>query len=115
MLRAVHPALCLDLLSQWPERRQGRGGVAPGQVHPGLAEWQAVRLRQPGGRREVALAKQGQHLRGGNPGHLAPEVALASGLLGPGQHLGRASHVAPGQLEAGQEHLADDESVDRSV
>ena len=42
------------------------------------------------------------------------EVVLAHGLLGLRQHGGRAGHISPGQLQAGQEHLADDGSVDRA-
>ncbi len=67
------------------------------------------------GCRQIALAKQRKHLRGSNLGHALHEVMLAHGLLGLRQHGGRAGHIAPGQFQAGQEHLADNESVNHAV
>ena len=43
------------------------------------------------------------------------EVILAHGLLGLRQHGGRAGHIAPGQFQAGEKHLADNEPVNHSV
>ena len=66
--RSSCPTLGLHLLAQRLQHRQRGGRVALGQVDPGLAEGEFVRLGQLRGCRQIALAKQRQHLRGGNFG-----------------------------------------------
>ncbi len=93
------------------EHRQGCGRVALGQVDPGLAERETVRLRQMRGCRKIALAQQRQHVRGSNFRHAMHQVVLARGPAGLGEQSGRAGHIALGQFQAGKHHLTGNTSV----
>ena len=70
-----------------------------------------MRLGHVRGRRHVALAKERQHLRGGDLGDLEHEVVLARGPIGLGQDGGRAGGISPGKCQAGEQHLPGDGSV----
>ena len=41
------------------------------------------------------------------------EVVLAHRLFSLGQYRGRTGHISPGQFQAGEEHLTDNEPVDQ--
>ena len=108
----IRPTLCLRLLAQWLQHRQCCGRVALGQVYPRLAEGEVVRLRQMSGRRQIALAKQRQHLCGSNLRHPMHEVMLARERFGLSQNSGRAGHISLGKFQAGEKHLTGSEGVD---
>jgi len=55
-------------------------------------------------RREMALAQQCKHLRGGNVSHPKHEVVLAQELLGLMQNSDRARHIALSKPQAGEKH-----------
>ncbi len=65
------------------------------------------------GRRHVALAKERQHLPGGDLGDLEHEVMLARSLIGLSQDGGCAGGISPSYSKSGEEHLAAHGSVGR--
>src|SRR5438876_9076849 len=66
------------------------------------------------GSRKTALVKQHQHLRGSHFRDAIDKVVLARGLIGLSEQSGRASHVSPGQREAGKKDLTDNEAVNHA-
>ncbi len=99
-------ALFFHLPAERFQHRQRRGGVSPGQVHTGLAERKSVCLGELPGRRQVALADEDQHPRGGDQGCLLREAVPTHLLIGLRQESGRFGHVSLGQLQAGQYQFA---------
>src|SRR5205823_867228 len=110
----ILPPLGLSLLAQLLQYRQSCGWVSLGQVYPGLAERETVRLRQVSGGRQIALAQQRQHLRGSNLRDAIHKVLLASGLIGLSQKSGRAGDISLGQFQVGKKHLTANKSVNHS-
>src|SRR2546428_9326952 len=108
----ILPTLSLCLLAPWQKPRQCCGWVSLSQVYPGLADGEVVRLRQMSGRRQMALAKQRQHLCGSNIRHPKHEVMLAHELFGLIQNSDRARHISLGKPQAGEKHPIRSEGVD---
>src|SRR5712691_4499379 len=73
----IRPTLCLRLLAQWPQHRQCCGRVSLGQVDPGLADGEVVRLSQMSGCFQMAPVKQDKYLGGSNLRHPKHEAMLA--------------------------------------
>ena len=72
-------------------------------------------LSQVSSRIQVALSKQNKHLRGSNLRHPQQEVLSARGLLNLSQQRRSAVHITTGQFQAGQEHFADNETVNHAI
>src|SRR5258708_27359635 len=109
------PPLSLRLLAQLRQHRQRCGRGADVLICPGLANGKLVRLRAMSGSCQVALAQQRQHLRGSNVRDAIHKVFLARGLTGLSQQSSRAGDISLGQLQAGKQHLTENEAVNHSL
>ena len=111
----IRPALGFHLLAIRRQHRQRCGGVPLRQEHPGLAERELILPHQLRGCGDLALSQQDQHLDRGNLRQPKDEVPPLRSMLRLGQNSGCTTGVALGQLQAGHEHFADDDPVNRRI
>jgi hypothetical protein len=107
----IRPPFGLHKPSPWQKHRQCCGRVSLGQVDPGLADGEVVRLCQVSGGCQMALVKQEKRLCSSNirhPKHEAMPVHERFGLL---QSSSRAGHISLDQFQAGDKHPVRSEGV----